>query len=104
MGTLWGLLKNNGWLFWASVCIPNVVLCILCTPLLKTWQNIIQEKSQDDSCKTSFFSPGAIFFADTVQVNEKFLLKGFDNREKETLVKVLFTYKDNKGKGKTEKI
>ena len=37
-------------------------------------------------------------------MNEKFLLKGFDNREKETLVKVLFTYKDNKGKGKTEKI
>ena len=38
MGILWGLLKNNGWLFWTIFCIPNVVLWILCTPLLKTWQ------------------------------------------------------------------
>ena len=51
-----GHLKKKGWLFWATFCTLNVVLCILCTPLLKTLQNMIQEKSQDNSCKPFFFA------------------------------------------------
>ena len=61
MVVLWGLLKINGCLFWACFCFPTVVLCISCTPLLKNQQNIIWEKSQVDSCKPFFLSPGAIF-------------------------------------------
>ena len=44
MGILWGVLKKKGWLFWATFCTLNVVLCIRCTPLLKTPQNIIKKK------------------------------------------------------------
>ena len=50
---------------------PIVLLCILCTPLLETQQNIIYEKSYDDSCKPFFFA-WHDFFADTVLAHVSF--------------------------------
>ena len=54
MGTLWGVLRRNGWLVCTMFCIPYVVLCILYTLLFKTQQNVNQEKSYGGSCKIFF--------------------------------------------------
>ena len=50
---------------------PIVLLCILCAPLLETQQNIIYDKSYDDSCKPFFFA-WHDFFADTVLAHVSF--------------------------------